>query len=880
MKLRSLLKRCAQRSKSVEFEFDSCTKRQVKMNSMQKIILVAILLCFIGVALSDPSADPPASTNDKVKKTLELLARGENETKLIDNAEDLVFVLGNTGIGKTPFTKWLAVDNSKLISEQLDEDGPFLMRDDDGKIGDSITKSATIFPDLYNYTGTALYDFPGFRDTRGLEHGIATTYFMKKVVDHGNRVKMLIIADYDSVKLGGRRNTFTALLKDVADFVKDIQKFTKSIAFVVTKVPKYMNDQKPTDTQIIDRIARFILKVKEELKKETKEISPEDKKAIYYNEHALKTIDVIVGENGEDRSKIGIFRFPDQAGPFSEITILHEGKRRIENIITNLEFTAKTENDFGYTISEESMSEIVDLNEAINQNLKRNIESIIDIVKNRYNSLVIQAQDDMKSVVCKTKRIAIDATTSKESILDDLTDAANAMSQTPAQIMSLTDPKLLAETVKNTIDKLDINVPRDVYEDLINNGNYSSFFQIFHEKALPTQQWAAPFEAMDTFFTTAKTAIHNDAVAASQRVNSWIENEFADMEQKLQKSFAQKEAAVDDIQQLYDESKREHQALKEIRSSANDSIKSCIDNINKKICSFIAITGDDLLDAMRYADYLEYLQTFTEVRLLHSFQCSNAFGNAVKYFENAEKWYDFLRELHGKLFKNYKGQEDIKRFNMIDKLRQHKIERDESTNASTIANLEEFLNSVDRDIYPEVKALQIDVHKVNAFKVVLEHIMIETSSVCSPNNATLTITGYHIKISEVVNKTCWAQAENIEIYAWNWILVDADIDMSYRKGKLSIIAPTWEIVNHRQIVLNGKSGANHKPMDKTGKDTKRLNANGKHGAPGLPGESAGHFFGTGNIFTNAELLSIKANGGIGGAGQDGEEGMASSYSNV
>lgn len=90
-----------------------------------------------------------------VEETLKLLEKGDGETRFSNATKQFVLVVGKTGMGKTPFTKWLTVNNSELISEQASDFDPFLMKDTDGKIGDSITTSATLFPDLYMSNGTA-----------------------------------------------------------------------------------------------------------------------------------------------------------------------------------------------------------------------------------------------------------------------------------------------------------------------------------------------------------------------------------------------------------------------------------------------------------------------------------------------------------------------------------------------------------------------------------------------------------------------------------------------------------------------------------------------------------------------------------------------------
>ncbi|GIY00530.1 uncharacterized protein CEXT_769441 [Caerostris extrusa] len=330
------------------------------------------------VGLNSPTVnDRQGATNDgdtEIKAIFDLLENGEKEIKLSDKYKDVVLVLGNTGSGKSTFTQWLAGDNTKLISKEINE-GEFII-EDNNRIGDSTLKSKTIFPELVvdEKTSTAYYDCPGFSDTRSSSNDIVTTYFIKKVLDHAESVKLVFVISYPSVRKGVDRQDFTNLLRHVSDLVKDIDKFKTSIALVATKVDnRYVKRGKSLvlvdDGKVIEGIAGFLQEAREYLVETSKNPQVSSKETKFY-EKAMKFVDVLLIKKDIRYSKIGIFRRPDEPGPLSNITLLQEGKELVGNIIhEDLKFTEKDSNDFGYTISEKSKNDVHNLVEEINQNV-------------------------------------------------------------------------------------------------------------------------------------------------------------------------------------------------------------------------------------------------------------------------------------------------------------------------------------------------------------------------------------------------------------------------------------------------------------------------------------------------------------------------------
>lgn len=136
---------------------------------------------------------------------------------------------------------------------------------------------------------------------------------------------------------------------------------------------------------------------------------------------------------------------------------------------------------------------------------------------------------------------------------------------------------------------------------------------------------------------------------------------------------------------------------------------------------------------------------------------------------------------------------------------------------------------------------------------------------------TLFVEGSKINMSEVLNIECLEEATVVMINALDTFFIDDDFDKTGNSVLLSIIAPKWEIIDKRKIVLDGANMSQLK-LDYAPSGIGKF----KDGKPGKPGGSAGTFIGVGSEFINAPNLEIHVNGGVGGTGQNGGNGKKKS----
>ncbi|GFS60635.1 uncharacterized protein TNIN_366091 [Trichonephila inaurata madagascariensis] len=313
---------------------------------------------------------------------LDLLKRGDEEIILRNEFKNVVMVLGNTGSGKSAFVQWIAGDNSKLVATEVAEkSGEFIIEDND-RIGDSTIKSKTVFPELITDIGTdtAFYDCPGFSDTRSTSHDIATTYFIKTVLDYVESTKLIFIINYPSVRKGVERQDFMKLVRHVTDLVKDVDKFRNSIA-------------------IDGSIAIFLQEVKRDLEDRARFKNAMVHEKEFYAS-ATKLIDALLEKEGERYLKLGLFRRPDEPGLLSDIALLQEEKMHVKFILNEtLNFAKKKDDDFGYTVSENSKIDICNLVEEINRSVWCDASNMAEKIQKYCRDLVEEIITNIRSLI-------------------------------------------------------------------------------------------------------------------------------------------------------------------------------------------------------------------------------------------------------------------------------------------------------------------------------------------------------------------------------------------------------------------------------------------------------------------------------------------------
>lgn len=732
--------------------------------------------------------------NEKMEKLLKFVNDGYGYIATPSLSKDFILILGETGVGKTPFTKWMTVDNSLLESEQLEEDGPFLMRDYDKKIGTAMTVSATIYPEAYmSNDSTIYYDFPGFKDTRGSDFELGNAFFTKRVVDRGDtRVKIVILASYDSVKSGGSRNEFMNLLTDVSAFIQNFEKFRNSMALVVTKVPKYINDRQMNDEAIIRKINQTMQKIIEEQKNNTQK------------SREMEIITTLL-------DKIGIFRYPDKSGLFSDIEILRPGKLNIENLIKNkLNFTAVSENDIGYSISEKAQLFVVDLlNRIVNNELYVDISNICERIKAHCFNEINNAINNLG---------ALNASISDIKAVLQLVNNNNAI-------------RFIHQLLDTKIYNLDFST------DANKNLEYVTFLLKVRtlELTTPSKYLIEINNASDNIWSAYQDHIDSEIknlIATLVNVSAIAILRCADFQEKTADVFV-----------VYD-------YIKYIYATMTTNSLNVVYNYMKANYGW-------------HAGLYNTIRDLNDLNLFSFSKVNTLLVNNLKTLRDAATWYEFLCDIYNNYATVENATLNANVLDLIDKINgSHGVIK----HIAELNNLTPLMGNLTK-----VENMTVTDVQIKRLKYLLTELF-DHRVKCSDNNSTLIASGFTIKMSDVTNAGCWATAKKILIFALGNFDIDETISRVGDEVQMFIIANTWRVSGGAQsIILNGSDAQQWEP-NRANNGTE-ISANGENGKPGRPGGSSGHFVGIGTKFIQLDRLTISTVGGRGGTGQGGGHGL-------
>ncbi|XKL65628.1 hypothetical protein PGB90_009048 [Kerria lacca] len=441
----------------------------------------------VGDIVLVPSVEEHTSSlsTDEVKKIFEILKKGEQILKV--DQRKLVLLLGITGSGKTTLVQLLAGDNCQLFSQEFGKTGEFMIEDNNGKIKAGIV-SQTIYPELTldSDTNVMFCDTPGFDDTRGTAVDIAAMYFLKEIIQNTEKIKILLVINHSSLRIGVDRKDFINLIQHTVTLLKNIKKFENSIALVVTKVDNCYkkideNIYLVPDSSIIEYISEFL------------RTTNEDFAAVAEGEmlqQANYLIDILLTNTSTGGYKrIGLIRRPDEVGPISKMPLLQKEKIQIKNIIEeNLTYTNVKENVFGYSISEKSKNDIYVIVEYINYKIVNQVKIIGSIIE-EYYKMKEWYSEDINKFYSEISKILVKIRKDLESMDEDI---------------SLKEfEKMLLELV----DDLNINYNKIQTFELQQQDKYLEFLEVVSERKFENSSliWKNGLSEIIEYFNTCET---------------------------------------------------------------------------------------------------------------------------------------------------------------------------------------------------------------------------------------------------------------------------------------------------------------------------------------------------------------------------------------
>lgn len=162
---------------------------------------------------------------------LEYVTLGESAINISDEKK-AVIVIGLTRVGKSTFTQFIANETNPLFVSCA---GIICQLIDDSGDGSNSVVSKTFVPNTVedgntNGVVTPFYDMPGFDDTRNISVEIANSFFIQKVINNIEQVKIIVVAKHAS--FSSTETTFKTLMTFLIKFAKDPAKFKDSIVII------------------------------------------------------------------------------------------------------------------------------------------------------------------------------------------------------------------------------------------------------------------------------------------------------------------------------------------------------------------------------------------------------------------------------------------------------------------------------------------------------------------------------------------------------------------------------------------------------------------------------------------------------------------------
>ncbi len=151
---------------------------------------------------------------------LEGYKRIEDGYKVLKHREkkDSVFIIGNTGSGKSILSLYLNIGKKPILGITDNGRDIATFKGYETLVGDDPNESCTLYPRLGFAGDIALWDCPGFKDTRGENARLAASVFLDYLTRRGEGGRFLVVVE-DSTLYDGKGDSFSYLLKDILNLL-------------------------------------------------------------------------------------------------------------------------------------------------------------------------------------------------------------------------------------------------------------------------------------------------------------------------------------------------------------------------------------------------------------------------------------------------------------------------------------------------------------------------------------------------------------------------------------------------------------------------------------------------------------------------------------
>ncbi|RZF39300.1 hypothetical protein LSTR_LSTR016661, partial [Laodelphax striatellus] len=282
---------------------------------------------------------------------------------------DVIMFVGNTGAGKSSLVHLLAGHTDNFTAEDPSGTGNFQIVDGSEKhVSKTTIDSTTTYPEAITDAESAVvfFDTPGFRDTRSPTHEVIATYGLQTVAKTSRRIKFVLLVEHNSLTNNGPRDDFTNSLQSFFSLLRNPNKYKSTTQLVATKVEnRYIINKKGhqllvSDDSFIDGVVKFLRDVKSALANREKNNNND-------NIQFLSEAQSFIGDLIDNRSRISLFRKPQEEGPVMNSATIRTSLAAIRQSLLDTDGYVDVEvNDFGYTLSDQAKLYIRELFDLMN----------------------------------------------------------------------------------------------------------------------------------------------------------------------------------------------------------------------------------------------------------------------------------------------------------------------------------------------------------------------------------------------------------------------------------------------------------------------------------------------------------------------------------
>jgi hypothetical protein len=429
----------------------------------------------VGLSQSSTNGRRPQNTSfpdAEMQGIAKVLKNGVEFLKL-ESGRNLVLILWNRDASRKALTEYI---NRYYIVESLKAgetySGEFVLEDGHNSSGPNIwSYFIEIFVSTDMNTVFCAYNISN-KSSRVI-HEIASVYFLKRILNSARKVKIILSMSCPSDVKDLNNENLLALVIQSAKFISDVNKFNQSVALIVSeeghRAPKRQAREIITDLAELLKGAKTFVSEKYQLD----DTSAGEKSN---SESVIQLLDALLMNDSNGYVRIGILRQADadmRGSSDSEGDEMGLGKL----IRDHTTFVEQENDDFRHVgISEELKNKTEMFAKYSNEEIRTKMALVGGDILKFYRSRELQTRD-------------------VATLLQELQEACNLLSDMTSNMSQLPDPRRLTRTIGSALKTLKINIDIDNLIDVVRQFTYLEIFQIIsgHDSAL-TQitDWIGP----------------------------------------------------------------------------------------------------------------------------------------------------------------------------------------------------------------------------------------------------------------------------------------------------------------------------------------------------------------------------------------------------